>query len=373
LDAVITNDGLRVYHCLTSGENVNTKIGPWAEAQLVQVWSSHDLANEIQIPFFVVSHTDHSLRPSFLHLAIYFNAISVIEVLMEQSINLSYENVWFGPVEVLNGQLQQSHPSEHPSTKNKNIYTIQELIDHIYRQGLHRIILSMKEYTWREECNQIRGKLLQIIQPRSAELEVYAEQRHEQDLSLIRDIKIESEVEYLQRTNNNNNHVPLRMLDRRQSVAANLRSMSYANHQRTTMRTKILDAHPYKYPWREHSIVRKLQGGPLIASFAIAASDEESTVHQVQYLGKEDAWLRITTHRVDNASEDFNTKKKPTMAERKAQFLRAVEAREEEHMEVARVARVAGHTKPIEKMKSMKKTIQEEATEDDDILGKMSM
>lgn len=359
---MIANDALKVYHCLTCGENVNTKIGPWGEAQLREAWKSCSIVDEIQIPFFLASHPDQSLRPSYLHVAIYFNAISVIELLVEQNVNISNESVWFGSVEIANDQL-----SSLGNPKNKSIFSMHEFIDFIYGQGLHRIILNMDEFSWRKRCNQIRGKLLHILQPRIAEFGQYEEI---DDINMIRDVKVESEAEFLQRTSNRKASM---RLTRAATIAANVRSMSIS-YRRTVMKTTMLDSHQNKFSWREHSIVRKLQGEPLVASLLVD-DDEQIMRPVVHYLGKEDVWLRLTTHPVESSSYQVSNvanDKKKTMAERKAQFLQAVQARADKQIFEAQITSPS-ENQIIEIKTKSKDDLLGEAYDDDDIIGQMTL
>lgn len=115
--AVVNNDFDACRRLLNCGLDIYERVGPWARHYLAGVWHSTRCGAEIEVdefpmmptgiadigagtkaidtkarplgctPFFDVGHNSEIMRPSYLHLALYFCSVEIVEILMLMNVS----------------------------------------------------------------------------------------------------------------------------------------------------------------------------------------------------------------------------------------------------------------------------------------------
>ena len=160
VEAVINNDDAALRRLVGSGQDINIRVGPWGAAILADAWRSRGRAAKLQAPFFLCTHDDEELRPTALHLALYFNAQDCLAFLRFMNAD-TRQRVWMGDVEESRGVLAMIAARLQAAGKEP-VFSTPDLLDAVYDRFVHRLTMGMvakKQTDWKKRCIEAREDL----------------------------------------------------------------------------------------------------------------------------------------------------------------------------------------------------------------------
>jgi len=140
LEAIMNNDDKEVRYWLSCGQDVNMRIGIWANDILLHNWRERCRAGKIQAPFFLIDHPSEDLRPMPIDLAIFYCAKEAMRTLLLSGANTNHK-VWFSDVTddesklVINQAMSKQREFREFETK--------DLPTAVYDRNVHRLVLGM--------------------------------------------------------------------------------------------------------------------------------------------------------------------------------------------------------------------------------------
>ena len=161
---------LRLY--IGSGQDLEVRAGPDLSSYLVPLWLDKC---DGSTPFVDCRCSDEVLRPTALHLAMIFNAIEAVEVLVYAGANTD-SLVWFAEVKLVEGMLAYDEEKaifnsevkriENPRHKLRLEIDARSLADRIFEGNFVRLVMGLKKekiLNWKEISKYSYHKLLAII------------------------------------------------------------------------------------------------------------------------------------------------------------------------------------------------------------------
>ena len=105
VQAVIDNDVPAVRRLMSSGAELDLKLGPWCSSLLYMNWKARCTstvgAKALQAPYFLCDHSKEELRPTVVHLAILYDSQEVLSNLIFTGADMNHaliSNVWCADV-----------------------------------------------------------------------------------------------------------------------------------------------------------------------------------------------------------------------------------------------------------------------------------
>jgi hypothetical protein len=83
IDAIINNDIITVKDYIYNGQEVNIRIGDWAMDLFVNTWKDRCQTSTL---FFDCNHPDETMRPTPVHIALFFNSQESLECLIKAQV-----------------------------------------------------------------------------------------------------------------------------------------------------------------------------------------------------------------------------------------------------------------------------------------------
>lgn len=160
--AVAMNNYAEVQRLLTTGHDIEARATVADEVFLSKIWRTRCTPGKLRAPFFMVSGVEPEHRPTALHLAIFFNSMECVQLLLDSGADLS-SSVWFGDVKEADGkfseniQLSQKQP--------RKVFSARQLVEGAYQRNVHRLTADMvnkKVAGWKAVVTQFYKRLVLV-------------------------------------------------------------------------------------------------------------------------------------------------------------------------------------------------------------------
>lgn len=310
VDAIEKNDVNTLYNLISSGEDADLRIGSWGEAVLQRAWKSRcnrpgPGGRTNSTPYFQCSHHDESLRPNLVSIAIFFNATECLQSLIYAGVSVK-GSVWFGEVRD-DGNILVGNDSK-PLKLEKSIFTISELVLAVFDSNVHRLTEGMfdkKILAWKSQCKDIFRQLRDIVNlnlsKRNYEEKKSAEEDDDEKEEAyptesdynMKDSGVDKEITVSKLGMNADTTVPIPVLSHEQTSKTD--GADEAEEVQSKPMRKVLAAilppSSSQFSWRDHPMVKKLIGEPVIV---VATGSERD----LKVLGKKSFWMESSRFEV---------------------------------------------------------------------------
>ena len=138
--AIANNDYHTVYRLVTSGCDINGRVHTEDEVAMSKLWRRRCTTPKLRAPFFQCSSVEHGLRPAYLHFAIYFNALECIQILLDCGADVSLP-VWFGDIREVEGKIIENATLAQKQTRK--VVSARQLVDAVFQRNVHRLTADM--------------------------------------------------------------------------------------------------------------------------------------------------------------------------------------------------------------------------------------
>ena len=183
VEALMENNEPVLHRLIGSGQDVNIRVGPWAENLFTETWRTRCKTPKLQTPYFLLDHPDTEMLPTPLHIAIMFNSQDAVALLRLVNADPKKE-CWFSDVVERNFRLDVDEVKS--SQQKQQVFTTDELVDAMFERNVYRLtdgMVAKKMTDWKKRCLEAREdiKLImrhefpQVLEKRRIEAERLAE------------------------------------------------------------------------------------------------------------------------------------------------------------------------------------------------------
>lgn len=170
LAAVIQDDAKEMHRLLTSGQDIAMRASLSDQPFLTKTWSDRCTLPKykLQTPFLLCHEgIPVDRRPCALHLAIFFNAVSCLQTLVDM--NADKEALTFiADVKLSADQnsLEENGSEEGTVLRRREVNALQ-LLEATFERKVHRLtenMISKKTPNWKGQCTKIRNRLSAVLE-----------------------------------------------------------------------------------------------------------------------------------------------------------------------------------------------------------------
>lgn len=163
VEAIIANDEIMLRRLVGGGQDLNVRVGPWAQAIMTAAWTNRCRTAKLQTPYVLCTHPDPELRPTPLHIAIMFNSQDCLAFLLFLNADAKC-CCWFSDVQERSSELIMAESKA--SVQSTQVFTSIELVDAMFDRNVHRLtdgMIAKKLTDWKKRCAEGRDELTLIM------------------------------------------------------------------------------------------------------------------------------------------------------------------------------------------------------------------
>lgn len=302
-EAVAANNYRDVHRLLSTGHDIDCRTTLADEATMAKIWRARGTSMKLRAPFFMISNVDEECRPTALHLAIYFNSLECVQLLLDNGADLQL-SAWFGDVKEVDGRFNENVSLSQKQPRR--VFTARQLVDGVFQRNVHRLtadMVSRKVAGWKAVvtlwykrlvlvCDAQRGGYRMTVEEmdeRIATMRIEAAEAEgnddDQDLQspsakvvISGGIKKEGPKRLAASKTVVEVAEELSDQDTAGRSADEVDSIGGESHSRTankfvSKRDKIIDRKRRLFEWREHGMVEKVVGKPIMLDVVVPTTE----------------------------------------------------------------------------------------------------
>lgn len=135
---------------VTSGFDIDCRVTPADELMLAKLWRSRCTTSKLRAPYFMVSSVESKHRPTALHMAVLFNALECVQILLDNGADANLP-VWFCDIREVEGKLTENNTLSQKQTQR--IFNARQLVDAVFQRNVHRLtedLVTKKVANWKK-------------------------------------------------------------------------------------------------------------------------------------------------------------------------------------------------------------------------------
>jgi hypothetical protein len=163
-DAILVDDDEAARNVLETGVHVSCRSTDDTRQVLAQAWL--DRCNGRVSKYFALDHEDHSMRPTPLHVAIYFNAMKCVRMLLLRGADINLECL-VGDSEFKQDRVQLK--DKIAKEGERTIFNAVRLTKMINEKAIHRYAdskIPRNDPYWEDMCDNNEAALIKILDDR---------------------------------------------------------------------------------------------------------------------------------------------------------------------------------------------------------------